>query len=176
MAQNQLSRLFKLRVFTLFLALGSVISYAGEGDKPDFTGSFSLSAVKGALKITKADPWLLRIAQTDQDIEITKMADGKSTTNRFKLDGTESPYTTESGVKGVSKARIKGKTLIVETLVIVHPKSNGPAVQTHTKEQWKLSSDLKTLTIRNEVDFPNSGLGGLQLVEPWSEVYTRERR
>lgn len=35
-----------------------------------------------------------------------------------------------------------------------------------TKERWPFSSDGKTLTIKNDVEFPNSGLGSFQVIEP----------
>ena len=49
-------------------------------------------------------------------------------------------------------------------------------VPLRAQEQWALSSDLKTVTIRSDVDFPNAGLGGFRVVEPWSEIYTRNRQ
>jgi hypothetical protein len=76
-------------------------------------------------------------------------------------------------VEGTSQTQFKGKSLAVDIFVVTTPTPNGPKVQIHTKERWELSSDLKTLTIRKEVDFPTVPLGGFQVIEPWSEIYTR---
>jgi hypothetical protein len=74
---------------------------------------------------------------------------------------------------GTCAAHFKGKALVLEVQVTSHPTPNGPSVQMHTREQWTLSSDRKTLNSHTDVDFPNSGLGGFQVIEPWSETYAR---
>jgi hypothetical protein len=164
--------------FTRLLILAAIpifISDAAGTDKPDFSGTYSKNSVKGALKAEKPASSVLQVAQTDTAFEVTKVIDGKASMNRFKLDGAETPYRAENGALGVATARLKGKTLMIDMQVTTRPQANGPAVQIHTKERWTLSSDLTTLTIRCDVDFPNSGLGGFQVVEPWSEVYTRSQ-
>jgi hypothetical protein len=174
MNQTRLSWLANvLALSALPAALTIQISHAADSVKPNLTGSYTLTGAKGAFEVNKVAPWRLNVVQTDLDIEVTMIADGRTTTNRFKLDGGESPYTSQGGVKGTSTGRFKGRTLVLETMVTAHPQPNGPAVQLHTKQQWALSPDSKTLTIRNDVDFPNSGLGGFQLVAPWSEIYTK---
>jgi hypothetical protein len=160
----------------LILAALSVVIPEGIGaDKPDFSGSYTLTGTKGRSKTKRATASLLQVVQTGVEIEVSRTFDGKAYLNRFKLDGTEAEYRSEGGVQGTSTARFKGKALIIDTQVTTRPQANGPAVQIHTKEQWTLSSDSKTLTIRSDVDFPNSGLGGFQIVEPWSEIYTRNQ-
>jgi hypothetical protein len=161
------------RMPVLFLLLASGRAHSADSGKPDFSGSYSLTGAKGALKVNKTAPWLLRVVQSSSDIEITRTADGKVTTNQCKLDGTESSYTSSGGVKLMCTVRFNGKTLILETWVGSHPQANGTAVQIHTKQQWTLSSN--TLTIRNDVDFPKSGLSGFQLIEPWSEIYIKNQ-
>jgi len=148
---------------------------AADTAKLDLSGAYILIDAKGSFKMNKASSWVLEVVQTDAAIKITKTIDGKATTNTFKLDGTEAPYTSEGDVKGTCTARFKGKALMLDTQTTTHPQANGPEVQIHTREKWTLSSDLKTLTIRSDVDFPKSGLGGFQVIEPWSEIYTRNR-
>jgi hypothetical protein len=152
-----------------------VATDAPDRSKPDFSGSYALTGSKGSVKTNKAAKTVLQVVQTGTEILITKTSDGKAATHRFKLDGSEGPYVTEGGAKGIGTARFKGKTLVVEFQVANRPAANGPNVQIHTREQWTLSSDIKTLTIHSDVDFPNSGLGGMQIIEPWSEIYTRDR-
>lgn len=148
---------------------------AADVAKPDFSGVYTLTGAKGSFKMNKASRWIMEVVQTDIDVRITKTIDGRATTNRFLLDGTEAPFTSEGNAKGACSARFKGRALMLDTQVTTSPQRNGPDVQIHTKEQWTLSSDLKTLTLRSDVDFPKSGLGGFQLVEPWSEIYTRSQ-
>jgi len=141
--------------------------------KPDFSGYFTLTGVKGASKVKTPSNSALQVVQHDAEIVVTKTGDGGVSTNRFKLDGSEAVYKTENGIQGVSTARWKSRTLILDSRIAIRPQANGPAVQMHMSEQWTLSSDLKTLTIRSDVDFPNSGLGGFQIAEPSTAVYTR---
>lgn len=140
--------------------------------RPDFSGSYTLTGSKGAFK-AKGASWSIRVVQTEATIEILKTMDGKEDLNTFQLDGSESVFTSSGGQKGTGKAQFKGKTLILETFITTRPQPNGPAVQIHTRERWELSADSKTLTIRSDVDFPNPGLGGFQVIEPWSEIYKR---
>jgi hypothetical protein len=163
----------KMLVFTtLSIAVFTGVGRASDA-KLDFSGSYTLTGGKGAFNMKKGSTWLLQVVQSDGAITVTKTIDGKATTNQFKLDGTEAPYTSSGGVKGTCLARFKGKTLVLDFRAITRPQPNGPDVQIHTKEQWTLSPNLKTLTVRSDVDFPNSGLGGFQVIEPWSEIYTR---
>jgi hypothetical protein len=166
---SPLRRLFALSAVAIFTIANAQTADVG---RPDFSGSYRLTGAKGAFKVNKAAPWLLRVVQTGADIEITKVAEGKTTTNRCKLDSTALPYTTEGGAKGTCKGQFKGKTMVLETDVTSQtPKS--PSVQMRTKQQWTLSSDQKTLTIRNDVELPKSDLGGFQPIRPWSEIYTK---
>jgi len=161
----------------IFGALAPMLTIRpADNAKLDFSGAYTLTGAKGSFKIDKSSSWILDVVQSDAEIKITKTIDGKATTNRFMLDGTKAPYVSEGGVRGTCTARWKGKALIIETNIATRPQRGGPEVRMHTREQWTLSSDLKAVTIRSDVDFPNSGLGGFQIVEPWSEIYTRNRQ
>jgi tetratricopeptide (TPR) repeat protein len=159
----------------IIAAVPIVISEAAGPEKSDFSGSYTMTGIKGGSKSKKPGSSALQVIQTDTSIEVTRIIDGKASMNRFKLDGTETPFRSDGGAQGIGTARFKGKTLVIDTQVATRPQTNGPAVQIHAKEQWSLSADLKTLTIRTDVEFPNSGLGGFQLIEPWSEIYTRSQ-
>jgi hypothetical protein len=172
MNSSGLCRLAKLLILA---AVPIVISEAAGPEKPDFSGSYTMTGVKGGSKSEKPGNSALQVTQTDTAIEVTRIIDGKGSMNRFKLDGTETPYRSDGGAQGIGTARFKGKTLTIDTQVAARLQATGPAVQIHTKEQWTLSADLNTLTIRTDVDFPNSGLGGFQVIEPWSEIYTRSQ-
>lgn len=146
---------------------------APDPTKPDFSGSYTLTGTKRSAAMNKASQTVLQVVQRRDEIAVTKTIEGKPLTNRFKLDGNEAPYVTEGGVMGTCAAHFKGKALVLEVQVTSHPTPNGPSVQMHTREQWTLSSDRKTLNSHTDVDFPNSGLGGFQVIEPWSETYAR---
>jgi hypothetical protein len=152
---------------------GRLLAHDDDKNKPDFSGSYSLTGSKAALKLKKGALSTLRVVQNQSAVEITKVMDGHQNVNKFRLDGTEDLYKSPGGPKGTCKAKFKGKALILETLITVRPEPNGPVVQIHTREKWNPSSDSKTLTIRSEVDSPNSPLSGFQIIEPWSEIYIR---
>ena len=114
----------------------------------------------------------MEVSQADSTIEVTTNQNGLRTKNKFLFSGAESIYVSPGGVKGTSKTQLKGKTLTIETFINSSPTPNGNAVQLHTRERWELSSDSKTLTIHQQVDSP-SVPGGFQVIEPWSEIYTR---
>ena len=175
MKYHSFSALARLVALAAVAIVTIATAQAADAATPDFSGSYRLTGAKGAFKVNKSAPWLLRVMQTGADIEITRVAEGKTTTTRCKLDSTASPYTTEGGAKGTCKGQLKGKTIILETDVTSQT-PNSPSVQMRTKQQWTLSSDRKTLTIRNDVELPKSDLGGFQIIRPWSEIYTRDQQ
>ena len=141
----------------------------------DFSGSYTLTNSKGGSKAKTGDTQTLRVSQTESAVEIIKIINGVPNANKFPLDGPDGPYVSPGGVKGVGRARFKGKTLVIETLITTRPQANAPEVRIDTKERWNLSADSKKLTIRTDVDFPNSLLdGGIQLIKPWTETYARD--
>jgi hypothetical protein len=155
----------------------AVVFHASPADVgADFSGSYALTNSKHPSKGKPGAVQTLRVIQTESSVEITKTIDGVQNANKFPLDGSDGPYVSPGGVKGAGRAQFKGKTLVLETLVFARPQLNAPEVQIHTKERWNLSSDSKKLTIRTDVDFPNSQLHdlGFQLIEPWTETYTRD--
>lgn len=161
----------------LFVALGvftlSRPAAGADGQKVDFSGSYVLTAIKGGVKMNKGAQHLLRVSQTAGEVEIVTTTGAKQTTNRCSLDGAALPYTTEGGLKGTCSTKFKGKALILETDET--SRGNGVAVKIHTKQTWTLSQDRSTLTLRSEVSNPGSGLGDFQVIEPWSEIYSRAK-
>jgi hypothetical protein len=123
------------------------VSYSGR-----YLAQRSKSAPSGA-----ADS-VLEVVQAEDSLEITKVELGKRTISRCPFNGGEGDYTSPGGVVGKCKAQLKGKTLIVESVVVTHPQPTG-TVRMHTKERWQLSSDAKSLTIKSDVDFPDFPAG-----------------
>lgn len=152
-------------------SLGAAALGAAEGQ--NFSGSYTLTGAKGDFEFSKDDVWTLSVMQTAAAVEVTKVMDGRASMNRFPLDGSEGAYTSATGVVGKCKGQLKGKTLILESVIVTYPARNRPGFDTRTRERWTLSANSKTLTIRNDVDYPGSPLEGLPITTPWTEIYTR---
>jgi hypothetical protein len=135
----------------LFIFAACVATIAWAATKPDFSGNYSAQQKKGdkAIKVS------LRVTQTDSAVQVTRIYGEKSVTNSFPLDGSEGDYTTEAGVRGKCKAQLKGDTLVLESLVASHPSAGAPSIRFDTIEEWRLSADTKTLTIKAEIKSPD---------------------
>jgi hypothetical protein len=153
------------------LVLLCCLTVASVAQGPDFSGSYTLTPPKHASKSTKATTYTLTAVQTANAIVVTRIADGKSTTNTFPLDGGEGIYHTENQTPGTCKGHFKGNELFLESTIVTRPLKDEPVVIIRTKEQWKLSPDLKTLKIHNEVENPRLPIS---IVDPWTDVYTRD--
>ena len=123
-------------------------------DRVNYSGKYSLQGRKMAAG-SKIDS-TLEVIQSEDSIEVTRMEQGSKTTNRHLLNGSEGDYKSPSGGPGKCKAQLKDKYLVLESVVTARPQPNGPPVRIHTREQWHLSSDSKTLTVKSDVDFPDA--------------------
>ena len=157
-----------IRAFVfLFLLFAAGISAA---DKPDFSGSYTLTGVSGP-KYEKGTIQKLRVVQTGSSVEVTQTISGHPNVNTYPLSDKEGVYESPGGAKGTCKAQSKKNELVLDSVVTTRPDVTSPIVQIHTKQKWQLSRDLKTLTIRNTVDSPQSAIN---IIEPWTEIYTRD--
>lgn len=143
-----------------------------ESETPNFSGSFTLTGRKGA-QARNGEASTLQVSQTESEIEITRVTGGHQNANSCPLNGGERRYTSPGGAAGTCKARFKGRGLVLEILATTNPQHPGPVVQVHIRERWELSSDLKTLTIRSDVDYPGSPANRFTPVD-WTEIYTRK--
>jgi len=139
-------------------------------DRPNFSGSYTLTGGKGSLKFEKGIVHTLDVMQTETSIKVNEVKGGRSNVNSYPLDGQEGYYISPGGLTGTCKGQFKQKYLLLESTIASRPKTNGPAVQIHTKQKWELSPDLKTLRIHIDVDSPQSPIN---IIEPWTEIYTR---
>jgi hypothetical protein len=140
--------------------------------KSDFSGNYAAQQKKGDKAITAS----LRVVQTDSAVEVTRVNGEKSVTNRFPLDGSEGDYTTETGVRGKCRAQLKGDTLVLESLVASRANANTPSLRFDTIEEWRLSADTKTLTIKTEIkcpDMPSDVMAAAFPNNPRTEKYQR---
>lgn len=120
-------------------------------DKLNYSGKYSAERLK---KSGGESDSTLEVVQNDDSIEVTRVEQGKRTTSRCPLNGSEGDYTSPSGVPGKCRAQLKAKYLILESIVVARPPAAAP-VRVHTKERWQLSADAKNLTIKSDVDFPD---------------------
>jgi hypothetical protein len=140
-------------------------------DQSDYSGTYKTQQARN--KGTDSPSSTIHVVQSNEAIEITKIEDGKRTSNRFLLDGSEGSFISSGGVTGKGKAAFKEKELVLE-YVVVAPKNR---VTIHTRERWRLSPDRKVLTIRFKVTFPDADpmvRGAVEAaIEPWTEKYVR---
>ncbi len=165
----------KLPLHLFLIALLLLAASIAAGEKTDFSGSYTLTKIKGGefgFGPKKGTVWSLEVVQTATAIEVTKVRNGRRFVNTFSLDGTEGVFNDPSGNTGKCKGHFKGRYLYLDSFVIFRTKG-GPTIQSHAIERWELSADLKTLTIQTDVEtaynqqiIPNN-------IQPWSAVYAR---
>jgi hypothetical protein len=152
----------------LMVLLSLMIANAAE--TPDFSGSYTLTPAKHPSNSVKDVVETLTVVQTATAIEVTRVVDGKSNTNKFPLDGSDGIYYTENQTKGTCTGHFKGNQLFLDAAIVTRPLENGPVVIIHFKERWQLSPDLKTLKIHEEVENPQLSFSA---IEPSTDIYTR---
>lgn len=128
----------------------------------DFSGTYILQPEN---KKNPAANMQLTVTQSDSSIRIVSSTNGQSSTETFPLDGSQVPYITETGATGKGSAQWHGKELLVQTIVAGKLPSG---VQVHflTKEEWKLSSDGKTLKVHTDVSSPETPSDIMSVVAP----------
>jgi hypothetical protein len=140
----------ELKTFSVFLVC--LVSLAFAPARPDFSGSY---AEQGKATNEAGSPAVvLRVVQTDTFVEVTQIQRDGPLTNRFPLDGHEGDYITPTGVHGKSKAHFSKETLVLDTSVASNG-NDGRSRRFETREEWRLSKDLKTLTIKTEIRVPD---------------------
>lgn len=153
---------------TVLLILCAAGAFAAA--EPDFSGTYTTQKKHDSKSI------VLRVVQSDSAVEVTRISEGKSNTNRFPLDGSEGEYTTETGVRGKCKAQMKNQALVLESLTAPPVRAGSPSIRLHIIEEWQLSRDGNTLTIKTEIkspDMPSEVMAAAFPNNPWKEKYQR---
>jgi hypothetical protein len=157
-----------MRVFVSGLAcllLFSASSFAQ--DKPDFSGSYVLSWPKAERRHGKTPrPAQLRVAQKGHVLRATFTEHGKTRTSIYYLDGAESKNVAAGGAPSRDRARIKYKTLLIESIVRV------PKATLEMEQKWQLSVDSRHLIIQITAAASSAVAGGFP-IGSWENVYTR---
>jgi hypothetical protein len=139
---------------------------------PDFSGNYTLSVKKRANTSAYA-VWEIHVIETPSSIEVTRSMGGQQLSNVYPLTGGPGRYVTLKGDVGTCEAKLKGNKLILDSFVSERLRPDLPMVQFHTRQQWELSKDMKTLKILTDVDFPRVLPLGIYLpIEPLA-VYKR---
>jgi hypothetical protein len=139
-------------------------------DQPNFSGTYNQQKPK------PPKPHTLRVSQSQIAIEVTSENAGKTAVTRVPLDGSAVECTTPSGAAGKCRAQIDGSQLTIESNVFTRTEPNGPLARMHLRQDWQLSADGKTLTIRNQIDSPQISPEVLSIIapnNPWTETYER---
>lgn len=122
-----------------------------QNEKPDFSGRYLLKPAKVGKHDPPPTPRYLRVTQTEQTLEAAYTGDKHPMTNRYQLDGTISMNQTSGGMPSKDRARLRGKSLVIESLVV------SAGVELHFKQKWQLSHDSQTLTIHMHCEAPVAG-------------------
>jgi type 1 fimbria pilin len=123
----------------------------------NFTGKF---VHRGDKINSDLDPEVtLDVVQNDQTVEVTRDGPAGKMSNRYLLNGSEQDCVTSNRVSAKCKAQLKGKYLALESVVDSPEQNSGSVIHVRTLEQWQLSGDSKTLTIKLRVDFPGAQSG-----------------
>jgi hypothetical protein len=157
-----------VRLFLSAALCAAATIYAAE--RTNFSGSYTLTPRKESQRSGKETAKTLTVVQTESSIEVTEVEGGRTNTYHYPLGGQDGIYRSPTGLKGTCKGKLKKNDLVLESFVTARPDPHGPPVQIHTKQKWELSPNLKTLRIHVNVDSPQSPVN---IVDPWTDVYTR---
>jgi hypothetical protein len=171
-------------IHLLFPAFLLLLASAAFADNADFSGSYTLTKLKGGdFQVKKGTVWTMDVVQTAAVIQVTKVRNGRKFVNTILLDGTEGLCEGLGGIAlegmtkvgGKCKGYFKERHLNLESFVVFQSKTHWPK-QFHVTERWELSPDLRTLTVRLDVDVRNAESGKIIFFysnQPTTEVYTR---
>jgi hypothetical protein len=160
-----------VRIYACVLVLLLSWMTATAAQTTDFSGSYTLNPAKHPSKSDKNVVETLTVVQTANAIEVTRVINGKSNTNKFPLDGGQEIYRIQNQAveTGTCKGHMKGNQLFLDATVTARSLKDGPPATIYFKERWQLSPDSKTLKIRREVESSLSPNG----LDPLPDVYTR---
>jgi len=135
----------------------------------DFSGTWVLQTADPG---KAGSPLGLKMLQTAAILTVTDDSAGKVTTNTFKMDGSNSPYTTPTGFSGVCSVKWDGKALTLQTLV-EGKKPDQSVIHILKKERMELSEDKQTLKVHTVILSPDFPAG---LFTPFDSVYKHSKQ
>ncbi len=150
--------------YTLMIVF--LLPSASAREKPDFSGLYLLNPPKVGKHEKASPPSYLRVTQTEKSLEATFSEAGQARIARYFLDGSPSENITSGGSPSKDTARLKGKALVIESIIPVR------GTVLHMKEKWQLSHDSQTLTIHSTSE--GTSLGITIDLPSADEVYSRQ--
>ena len=136
------------------LAIGSSVNAGLADDKMDYSGKYSLEEQNH--KSRKQADSTLEVVQNEDRVKIIKVEPRKTTISDCPLSSSDRAY---RNLADKCRAQLKGRNLIVESVVNTFREPTHSPLRVHTKERWELSADNKTLTIKSDTDFMDCSLG-----------------
>jgi hypothetical protein len=145
------------------LLLFSFGSFAQE--KPDLSGYYVLAWPKPELRHGKRPrPSQLKVVQHGRVLKATFTERGKTRTSTYYLDGAESKNVAGGGAPSTDRAKIKYKTLLIESIVRVRKTT------LEIEQKWQLSIDSRHLIIQITASVSSAAFP----LGSWEHVYTRQ--
>jgi len=142
----QMLQKWTLAVFMLLCLTGRALTQT----PPNFSGNFRFVPANSREAAVVAT---LEIKQTATTVQITRTVGGKPNVENYTLDGSPIEWKTSTGIPIKASANWHGSELWLDSIATLLV--NGHTVPLHSTEQWQLSKDSDTITIRTKSDAPN---------------------
>ena len=157
------------RVLLAGCVLALTLSWTARAQgKPDFSGTWTMDPTRSesAMQADPIGPVMLVITQTPSELKIATTRAQKTTTETYKLDGSESKI-----AGGSAKARWDGSTLVIDAVHDVQ----GASVT--TKEARSLASNGNEMIVETVVEVQHGySIKGAKNYSAGKDVYTRLRQ
>ena len=159
--------------YACLAAAGTLLAFAAAAaPRTDFSGVYTLASIAGGPQ-SAVGGWRLDVRQDDDGMRIITIQDGAENQNVCPF-GRVGPYHDRNRELGTCKAEWQKNDVVLQIFLRIPARPGQLPGETHVREVWHLSDDLKRLSIRTERDsnvFPPVPRGG---VEPLVEVYRRD--
>jgi len=140
--------------------------------KPEFSGVFLRTSIDSPDQspFRVLDPLVLEIKESADTLRFTTMQNGAAATTTYKIDGTKSTNVNRWGQQSVDRLKFKSQKLVTEGLLTGPPGMPMIATGRRVKEEWELSPDHDTLTVRRRFESQRGSM--LDVIE--KEKYERK--
>jgi len=142
----------KLRFQSLSAAVGLAACFgaglaASQAGQPNFSGKFEAKSAKELFWGRR-----IQVAQGPRSVDVSWLKQEQVITYHFPLDGSKSecspgPDPSDPYLSGKCSGELKGGKLTLK-IRYIHDRNGNPVETSHRIEEWELSKDSNTLTIR----------------------------
>ncbi len=134
----------------------------------NFSGDYSLIATEGQFAVSMDAGSTLKVEQTSDSLEITRVEGGKKSFSKFSLKTGAGEYTGADGKLRKATEQLKSGKLFTDVLYITPAEGATPRSEFHVKEEWALSDDARTLILRRKLEMPGVQPTSMSGVETYS--------